>query len=312
MKISPVLFIIFNRPNPTSRVFEAIRAARPEKLYIAADAPRVDHPDDITKCADARKITEIIDWPCEVKRLYQNNNLGCGIGVRTALDWFFHNEQEGIILEDDCVPDLSFFEFARQMLERYRNDKRIISINGSNLGYKPERNDSYFFSRFMNMWGWATWADRAKEIDYEMGSWKVVKNKKLKLYRILKQGTFDFDLKWVDYWKERFNLVTGNAEFTWDYQWVWYQIRKEKLAIVPSVNMITNIGFHDEATHTKSSENPSSNILSGSIPFPLVHPENLKPDLIYEENFVKWVWCYHKRIPLKNYLMNRVYDLLKK
>ena len=133
---TPVLFIIFNRPDSTKKVFEAIKQAKPSLLYIAADAPRTGNLNDAANCKAARAITENIDWPCEVKRLYQAKNLGCSFGPRAAFDWFFAQEPEGIILEDDCVPDPSFFTFAATMLERYRDNKKIISINGTNLGYK--------------------------------------------------------------------------------------------------------------------------------------------------------------------------------
>lgn len=311
MNKTAVLFIIFNRPESTEKVFEAIKAARPEKLYIAADAPRISNVDDIEKCKKVRALTENIDWPCEVHRLYQKENLGCGLGVRTSFDWFFSEEKEGIILEDDCVPNLSFFPLASEMLEKFRDNKKVISINGSNLGYQLKNGDSYTYSRFMNMWGWATWADRANEIDYNMESWKRIKNPHYNLYKKLRRSLFDFDFNWYKYWQHKFDFIITNPNFTWDWQWIWHQINNEKISIVPRVNLVSNIGFDENATHTHHADNPSSNIPSEEIKFPLSHPKKIKIDFAYEEYFVKWVWCYHRRLPVVFYIKNTIKRLLK-
>ena len=193
---SSILLIIFNRPKSTQKVFEAIKNAQPDRLYIAADAPRIGNATDILNCDTTKKITENIDWPCEVSRLYQEHNLGCSLGPRAAFKWFFSFEQEGIILEDDCLPNQSFFEFTNEMLDRFRNHKQIISINGSNLGYINGGNESYSYSKYMNMWGWATWADRAKKIDYSLDKWEQIKKPLWFLYRKMGQHLFDADIHW--------------------------------------------------------------------------------------------------------------------
>jgi hypothetical protein len=293
----PVLLIIFNRPETTLKVFEAIRHVQPSHLYIASDAPRTVNNEDIEKCQQARSITENIDWTCEVKRLYQNENLGCSIGPRTAFDWFFSHEEEGIILEDDCVPHPEFFLFAEEMLNRYRANPKIVSINGSNLGFELKSDESYTYSRYMNMWGWATWRDRAISIDYELASWKNIKNPLWFIYRCMRQSLFDFDLHWYKYWQQKFDWTTTMETITWwDWQWIFHQIKNNQFSIVPSKNLISNIGFDDNATHTHEKNNPASNIPTESIIFPLVHPTKLKPNSSYEEH-MKWVWCYHKRLP---------------
>jgi hypothetical protein len=293
-----VLLITFNRPKTTQQVFEAIRRAQPKRLYIASDAPRLGNVTDQEKCRLTRAVTENIDWPCEVKRLYHRQNLGCSFGPRAAFDWFFSHETEGVILEDDCVPHQDFFVFASTMLNRYRNNQRIISINGSNLGYQLNNGESYTYSRFMNMWGWATWADRAKSIEYELKEWRIVKRPFWFLYIKMRQQLFDLDINWYKYWKHKFDLTVSEDLISWwDWQWIFYQLKNRQLSVVPSVNLVTNIGFNKDATHTHQTKNPAANIPAQQMPFPLKHPLKIKPDYEYEENYVKWVWCYHKRLP---------------
>ncbi len=295
--MTAVLLIIFNRPDSTQKVFDSIRRAKPSKLYVAADAPRAGNSNDEMKCRSTRAVTENIDWPCEVKRLYQKENLGCSLGPRAAFDWFFSQEKEGIILEDDCVPHQDFFVFASSMLNLYRNDQRIISINGSNLGYQLNNGESYTYSRFMNMWGWATWADRAQSIDYSLSEWKQVQQPLWFLYQHMRQRIFDTDINWYQYWKHKFDMTITEETITWwDWQWIYHQLTTRQLSIVPAVNLVSNIGFHSDATHTNEAENPAANIPTQPLPFPLKHPLLIKPDFVYEENYVKWVWCYHKRL----------------
>jgi hypothetical protein len=311
--VKSVLLIIFNRPDTTKRVFEAIRFAKPSRLYIAADAPRADNISDIHNCNDARLITEQIDWNCEVKRLYQKQNLGCSFGPRSAFDWFFSHETEGIILEDDCVPHPEFFVFASDMLDRYRNNDRILSISGSNLGYQLTNSDSYTFSRFMNMWGWATWANRANAIDYNLNVWKQVQQPLWFLYNHMRQNFFDTDILWYKYWQHKFDLTVNKEIVTWwDWQWIFHQLTNRSFSIVPAVNLVSNIGFDANATHTHEAENPAANIPIYSISFPLQHPSKLKIDYVYEEQFVKWVWCYHKRLPTIFYIKQFISRLIRR
>jgi hypothetical protein len=298
-----VLFILFNRPETTQKVFDAIRIAKPSRLYVAADAPRTGIGSDDEKCEAARAVTENIDWPCQVKRIYQDHNLGCSLGPRSAFDSFFTEEKEGVILEDDCVPHPDFFRFAQTMLERFRDNKRIISVNGSNLGYELTDGNSYSFSRFMNMWGWATWADRANTIDYSLTGWRAIEHPVWFLYRRLRQHPFDVDIGWYKYWQQKFDLTIESESATWwDWQWIWHQILHQQLSVVPAVNLVSNIGFHDEATHTRRPENPAADLPVMPLPQPYRHPRNIEIDKKYEEEFVKWVWCYHKRSSPTSYL----------
>ena len=307
-----ILLIIFNRPDTTQVVFDVIKKAKPNKLYIADDAPRSNYENDKILCDQAKKITEVIDWDCNVKRLYQNKNIGCSLGPQAAFNWFFLHEKEGIILEDDCVPDLSFFNFASQMLEEFRNNKKIISINGSNLGFELKNGDSYFFSRYMNMWGWATWADRANAIDYQLNSWKTEKNHLIYLHIKMRNSFFDFDINWYRYWQHKFDLTVSQKNITWwDWQWIWHQTKYNMLSIIPSVNLVSNIGFNENATHTKETQNPASNLKISTLLFPISHPKKIKSNFDYEENYVKWVWCYYKRLPLSFYVKQTIKKILK-
>ena len=306
-----VLLIIFNRPSTTQKVFEAIRNEKPSRLYIAADAPRSGNQDDQRKCAQTRAFTEDIDWPCEVHRLYQENNLGCSLGPRTAFKWFFDYEEEGIILEDDCVPHSDFFKFAEEMLNHFRDNPNIISINGSNLGFELLNGESYTFSRFMNMWGWATWRDRADSIDYDLKEWKQVKRPLWFLYSHLKQHLFDTDINWYKYWQHKFDLTVNKPGVTWwDWQWIFHQISNKQLSIVPAVNLVTNIGFDEDATHTREKNNPAANLPFQSIPFPIVHSSPIIPNYEFEEH-MKWVWCYHKRLPKLFYVKQFISSFIR-
>lgn len=308
-----VLFIIFNRPQTTAQVFEAIRKAQPARLYVAADAPRTNNPADAVKCAEVKEIVKHVDWTCDVQYLFQPDNLGCSLGPRAAFNWFFQHEEEGIILEDDCLPNQSFFTFCKEMLERYRHNNQIISINGCNLGYQSNNGDSYSFSQFMNMWGWATWKRSADKIDYALTEWKAVKNPLWFLYRKLRTHTLDFDINWYKYWQHKFDLTVTKENITWwDWQWIYHQLRDKQLSVVPSINLVTNIGFNKDGTHTKEDNNPASSLQSYAMQFPLQHPKVLRRNVEYEEYNVKWVWCYHKRMKFINYLGTQLKEVLKR
>ena len=168
---SPVLIIPFNWPDTVAQVMASVRAARPPKLYVSADGPRPDRPGEHERCMEARRIATDVDWPCEVKTRFLNSNHGAKIGVATAIDWFFDNEQEGIILEHDVVPLPSFYQYADELLDRYRNEPQIMTINGSNmithLGYMPKKRSSYYFSAYSHSWGWASWSRAWANYDVE-------------------------------------------------------------------------------------------------------------------------------------------------
>lgn len=250
MNTSPILFIIFNRKDTTERVFEVIRKARPEKLYISADGPRQDRLGEKEKCDAVRAITETIDWPCEVKRLYRDTNLGCKKAVAGAITWFFEHEERGIILEDDCLPDPTFFDFATLMLEQYANDNRIFHINGSNflteeLNKNIGTHDSYYFSKNVHVWGWATWRRAWNIYDIEMAG---IEDSKIK-QKILSQFN---DRKIGKFWISLFTHIKNKQINTWDAQWAYAVLKSGGVCITPTQNLIENIGFGSEGTHTQA------------------------------------------------------------
>jgi hypothetical protein len=270
---TPILFLIFNRPVVTKQVFEAIRAMKPTKLYVAADGPRPGVHDEIENCRMAREAATAIDWQCDVKTLFREENLGCGRGVSSAITWFFKQEEEGIILEDDCYPSADFFPFCVELLDRYRNDKRIMAITGTNL--VPERlrsNEySYAFSNHNNIWGWASWRRAWDLYDYEMSNYAKIKELGYLKNNFSSQYEHDY-FEWVF---ERTYLIPS---ITWDYQWEFVRRINSGLTIQPQKNLISNLGFGHDATHTKNPSDKSSKLKLETLEFPLRHPEYVLVD----------------------------------
>lgn len=304
---TPILFLIFNRPDTTALVFEQIKRVQPKHLFIAADGPRDNRPGEADLCKASRDILlKGIDWDCEVKTLFRDENLGCKKAVAGAINWFFKNVAQGIILEDDCLPDQSFFQYCEQLLERHKDDEHIISIGGTNLGYKFKNKDSYAYSRFMNMWGWATWRRAAQLVDYDMKSWKRKQFKSLFLQKTIQSHYFSLDINWINYWKNHFNLTSSGTINTWDYQWIFTQIQHNKMAIFPSFNLIKNIGFTEHATHTVYPDHPIAQLSLQSIQFPLIHPQKKAVELDYEEEYLKKIWFGHQREPVFKIIKTRL------
>ncbi len=268
---TPLLLIAFNRPKHTKLVFERIREIRPKNLYVAFDGPRPDFPEEAVKCSEVKKLVlEGIDWNCHVNTLIREENLGCGIAVSSAIDWFFSHVEQGIILEDDIVPDPSFFCFCEHLLEQYQHDARIMMISGFNfLGYSSNNEASYAFYRLASCWGWATWRRAWKFNDYKITEWENIRNKRViqKVFRNSNHASY------LEYQLNRLSKMTKKD--TWDYQWVLAIIAQSGLAIVPNANLIENIGFGPEATHTS---HKSLNIPTKPIAFPMVHPEVITID----------------------------------
>lgn len=272
---TPVAFIIFNRPDITHRVFEEIRRAKPPRLFIVADGPRSDVLDDADKCKATRSIIDMVDWPCEVMKDYSDHNLGCKRRVSSGLDWVFDNSDEAIILEDDCVPDTTFFRFCEEMLERYKDDKRVMAVSGNNFWFGKKRtNYSYFFSRYPRIWGWATWASAWKHFDIDMKSWPEIRD----------GGWLDgmFNNKHaLEYRRDVFEKAYSGELNVWGASWLYSCWVQNSLTIVPNVNLVTNIGFGDEATHTKGSSKFDM-VETAPMEFPLIHPPFILRDVEYD------------------------------
>jgi hypothetical protein len=278
---TPVLFIIFNRPETTQKVFDAIRIARPTKLYVAADGPRPTVVEDFVRCREARAIIDQVDWECEVKTLYQKENLNCGLGPSSAFNWFFDNEEEGIILEDDCLPDPSFFGYCQELLERYRHDTRVMHIGGNNFlkGWKHDHDYSYYFSRSGYIWGWATWRRAWLLFDYHID-----------IYRKLKEQNYfqKFFLNAIEkaYRLRKFDHTVNSPRVDWwDYQWDFARFVNSGLAIVPNVNLVQNLGFGTDGTHTQNANSDGASLTRGKMPTPLRHPPFMIRDFVSDKRY---------------------------
>jgi hypothetical protein len=269
---APLLFLVFNRPDITRRTFEAIRAAKPPRLYVAADGPRPDRDGEVEDCAKVRLIATDVDWPCEVYTLFQETNLGCGLGPLRGIDWFFEHESEGIILEDDILPLPSFFPYCDQLLERYRDDERVGMISGCNLvseHFSPQ--ESYFFSRYINISGWASWRRAWEQYDVEMGAWPAWRDRGG--LRSVSDGNRFFESSW----RRVFDRTYKGGVDWWDYQWFFAFWYRGMLAAMPARNQTLNAGFGPGATHTPMS---APACVRESVPqplrFPLVHPSSVE------------------------------------
>jgi hypothetical protein len=241
---SAVLFVIFNRPDTTQLVFDRIKAAKPKRLYVAADAPRPEVPQDELLCKQARAIADQIDWDCELKTFFQEKNVGCREGVSSAVTWFFEQEEEGIILEDDCLPANSFFRFCDTLLEKYRDDTRIRHITGCNLQRgKKWGASTYYFSNMTHVWGWASWRRAWKDYDKHLNKYsKTEVNKQLR-------NIFE-DSMVAESWEHIFEEVKAGKINAWGYQLDFTNFFNNGLTIIPNENLISNIGFRADATHT--------------------------------------------------------------
>jgi len=266
---SAVLFLVFNRPETTQQVFNAIREAKPPRLYVAADGPRTNREGEHERCKEVRRIATTVDWACEVKTLFRKENLGCKMGVSGGINWFFEHEEEGIILEDDVLPVPSFFPYCDELLEYYREEKRIGLISGNNFIYDlyPHQ-ESYYFSRYPFIWGWATWRRAWQLYDVMMHSWPEFRD------NIGIKSISDGNKLFETYWIDIFNNVYQNRIDTWDYQWTftcWYY---GMISIIPLHNQNHNLGFGAGATHTTTTKPDFiNNSIPKSLTFPLHHPE---------------------------------------
>jgi hypothetical protein len=268
---APVIFIVFNRPAHTRASFERIAEAQPSRLLVIADGPRANKVGEYELCEEVRMAATAVDWPCQLEVNFSANNMGCRDRVISGLNWAFERVEEAIILEDDVLPDPTFFLFCEQMLRHYRGDNRISMIAGFNPVQDFLRTDySYVFSQLTHIWGWATWRESWARYDQHLKDWPEVKRTGLL------QEIFDTPAT-VAYWTSIFNAMhDGTGANTWDYQWMYTNLIQSTLSIVPRVNMVENIGFDVDATHTVVAGD-AYKLASRSIEFPLVHPPTLVP-----------------------------------
>jgi len=263
---SPILFLIFNRPKEAKLVFKAIKEVKPAKLYVAADGPRESKNGEAVLCAQSRDIIKEVDWECEVKTLFREDNLGCKIAVSSAITWFFENEPEGIVLEDDCLPSTDFFKFMDEMLVYYRDNPKIAHICGCNFQDGIKRNGfSYYYSNITHVWGWAGWRRVWDKYDVNLSSLDDALEK-------------DFLSELTDSERNKrflsscyLEVKKGNID-TWDFQYSFTNIYNKMHAVIPNSNMISNIGFNKAGTHTVK-DSVQANLPFEKLEFPLKHPE---------------------------------------
>lgn len=272
MVSTAVAFIVFNRPAHTAKTFAAIRAEQPRQLFIIADGPRPGHPTDAERCAAVRSLVSQVDWPCEVHFELSDINLGCKQRVSSGLDWVFSKVERAIVLEDDCLPHPDFFSFCDAMLERYANDERVWVVTGNNFQDGRRHGDgSYYFSKFSHCWGWASWQRAWTHYDSEMKfwpQWQTSQNwRELTPDRTERQ-----------HWERLFESAYRGKIDTWAYRWmasVWYH---RGLTATPNVNLVRNIGFGEDATHTRSTRNKLADLTANPLG-ELAHPQRVEQNV---------------------------------
>jgi hypothetical protein len=291
---TPVALIIFNRPDLTEIVFEAIAQAKPKKLLVIADGPRF--PEEAEKCQQARAVIEKVDWDCEVLTNFSEENLGCKQRVFSGLDWVFEQVEEAIILEDDCLPSPSFFYFCQTLLERYRTNEKIMHIAGTKfVSGDLKTNASYYFSKYPYIWGWASWRRAWQNYDVEIKTWPQFKE-----WGMMRSSHEDpYEQR---YWTSIFDRVFNGFD-TWDWQWYYACYSQNGLSIVPKVNLVSNIGFGPDATHTITETRRPGR--QKSEIWEIIHP----PSIVRDRDADAYTFDYHwggKNIKQNNTLLAKV------
>lgn len=298
----PVVLIIYNRPDTTQRVFDQIRLVKPSKLYVIADGPNINKPNDKLNCELTRNIINQVDWICEVKKNFSEENLGCGIRPSTGLSWVFSNEEYAIILEDDCVPSQAFFKYCKELLLKYKTDTRVMIISGNN--YNEERirnNDSYFFSRYGHSWGWATWKRVWQYFDYDMKKWPEFRDMGYM------QDIFHSKLE-ANFFTSIFNRVYNNHQSVWDYQLAFAVWSNGGLSIVPSSNLVMNIG--SLGTHSTSISKYHFRPINEMYTI-TKHPEFVIRNVWYDSyHFIKH-WKERTKLSLSKRIITKLKSIIK-
>lgn len=264
---SAILFLIFNRLETTKQVFSAIQGTKPKRLYVASDGPRGDYLNEADIVKTAREyVLSNVDWDCEVNTLFRDRNLGCKHAVSSAVTWFFNQEEQGIIFEDDCLPHPSFFRFCDELLEKYRDDERIMAISGDNFQFGRKRTqDSYYFSRYPHCWGWATWKRAWQHCDIDLKLWPIVRD-----HGWLRDILAD---PWaVCYWTGKFQATYEGRINSWAFCWTLACWLQNGLTILPNANLVSNIGFTAGGTHLQNQRDPFAQLPTVDMSFPLQHP----------------------------------------
>ena len=287
--VAPVLFLIFNQPAITARTFEEIRKAKPKRLFISADGPRAHRIGEAEACQNTRDIViKNIDWECEVTTRFLETNLGCKLAVSSAITWFLNQVEEGIILEYDCVPSQSFFWFCQELLEKYRDDKRVMAINGSNFMFGQKVGDaSYYFSKLPCVWGWATWKRAWEHWDGELTTFPRFKEENV-MASIFRNNKSD------KYWVSKFEQVYHKIDKTWGHPWCYAVFLQNGICATANVNLVSNIGFSPVATHATDLESRFANIPRFELD-EITHQMSMVPNLDADES-VTCLAAYQKPV----------------
>lgn len=297
---TPVVVIVFNRPDLTRILFDKLASVRLEKIYIIVDGPRANNEYDVERRGQVLELVDDIKFANKIYINKSEHNMGCKMRVSSGLDWVFNNESEAIILEDDCIPQIDFLYFAELLLEKYRNDQRIGIISGTNCISDSTCSSGYFYSRFANIWGWATWKRVWDEYDVNMKKWSISDTSEKFLSTIKEPNERKL-------WKACFDQTSNGYIDTWDYQ-LWFSLWiNSRLSIVPEVNLIKNLGFaHPLATHT-GGKHPFPNVPDGKMKFPLINNNILLPDFKNDEKIRKTLYKFPS---IKARLINKLKRIL--
>lgn len=304
MNKKPVLFLIFNRPETTRRVFAAIREYRPERLFVAADGPRPDRQGESEQCRLAREAALQIDWPCELNTRLLPKNLGCRNAVSSAVSWFFDAADDGIILEDDCLPSPDFFRFTAAMLDHFRDETRVMHISGVNFQDGTRRgNADAFFSTIPHIWGWASWKRAWRHYDAEMRDYPRLRDSG-ELAAALPGSPY---LRWVLLRMMERTYAHSPHFNTWDVQWHYTLAKLHALAVTPNANLVSNIG--GTGTHQVAEELCSRGFdrLPESPTFP---PEPESADIAADLHTLKKIYAGNWR-PRLTYQLERMFPFLR-
>jgi hypothetical protein len=267
---TPVALLVFARPAHTRRVIAEILKVRPPQVLVFGDAPRPGHPDDAARVAAVRAVVAEAPWECEVLTNYSAVNLGTRYRPATGLDWVFENVEQAIFLEDDCLPHSTFWRFCDELLDRYRDDERVMMVSGDNFMPRRSATDSYLFTRGVGLWGWATWRRAWRHYDVDLNQWPKLRETSFLRDVLADEGD-------VKLWRRRFDRVISGKSVTWDFQWQFACWAKNGLSIMPAVNLCSNIGFGPEATSLRDPTHKLANFPTAAMTFPLSHPPVMAP-----------------------------------
>jgi len=289
---TPVVIIIFNRPDQASNLMAILRDIRPRQLFVVADGPRAGHEGEEARCDAARRaVLDAVTWPAKVHTTFSDINLGCRRRVSSGLDWVFSQVTEAIILEDDVQPHPTFFPFCSQLLRRYRRNAAVGAISGNS--FQPEGFNcgaSYYFSVYPHCWGWATWRRAWKFYDHDLVDWPEARKKKRLVEWFGHQGE-------ADYWKKTLNQVASGALDSWAMIWTFSQLRGGMLTALPSRNLVSNHGFVADATHTVNQGSPLARLPVYEMGFPLAHPPEVRRHLAADEYSRHSVFHVRRDVP---------------